>query len=124
MILWHYNIIPLLPNQLLSALHRDICHVRGGKWGIKMQGMSASMIVSYHALVLDEMEHREWQPCPKWKQIEYRGKKQLPYPAWFFPNNSANHTDDLKFNISLGMSHKQFKLHLSIVKEWEKNHGN
>lgn len=122
MILWHFNIVPLLPGNLLSALHRDLCHARGGAWGAeKTFGMAIPQIGHYHFLVVEEMVSRGWKPNLLWCDTLYRGKKIIKYPKWFIGHVCCD-SGQTFLNGHPRMTPHQFKLDLATLKQWEKEH--
>ena len=78
--LWHKDIISLLPRQQLLGQHRECCAMRGKGWGKKHAPVNyvfthhPIMLVSYHLMVMAEMEKRGYKAEPLWKNIFYRGK--------------------------------------------------
>lgn len=81
--LWHEDLIKDLPRQQLLGQHRECCALRGAGWGKKHATVDYVFthpfykLYQYHLLIMDEMESRGYQPDPKWRQVNYRGK-QLP----------------------------------------------
>lgn len=79
--LWHQDLIPVLPNSYLAALHRDVCALRGKRWGLPscrvkhLWNHPFSMLSGYHRLVIREMLRREWRPDGNWLIPGYRGKR-------------------------------------------------
>lgn len=84
--LWHPEIIPALPDSLLRALHRDICALRGVKWGLPSARVKHlwnhpfAMLSNYHKKILREMVGREWSPDTRWLIPGYRGRKRKMLP--------------------------------------------
>lgn len=76
--IWHTNIIPALPRQLLLALHRDICAIRGNSWGKCARFLTWPQLYQYHTTVMGEMERRGWKPAKVWKRPGWRGRKCAP----------------------------------------------
>ena len=79
--LWHQNLIKYLPRQQLLGQHRECCALRGAGWGKKHSVVdyvvthSAAKLVSYHFLVLKEMENRNYHRDTIWKNGNWRGLK-------------------------------------------------
>lgn len=84
--LWHPEVISALPDSLLAALHRDVCALRGKKWGCPsprvkhLWNYPISMLANYHKRVLKEMVGRGWSPDTHWLIPGYRGKKLKMLP--------------------------------------------
>ena len=84
--LWHPDILSALPDSLLSALHRDVCALRGKKWGCPSSRVKHlwnypfAMLANYHKRVLREMVARDWHPDTLWLVPGYRGKKLKMLP--------------------------------------------
>lgn len=105
--LWHSDIIPALPDKLLSVLHRDVCALRGQRWGSKSPRVKHlwnhpyGMLVQYHHRVIVEMLSREWKPNPAWLANDYRGQRLSRLPAnecgWFAAYRPIpEHTESFK----------------------------
>lgn len=79
--LWHQSLIKHLPRQQLLGQHRECCALRGAGWGRKHSVVdyvfthSPAKLVSYHFLVMEEMENRNYHPDPIWKNGNWRGLK-------------------------------------------------
>lgn len=84
--LWHVRLIRALPRGFLLAQHRDCCALRGRGWGKKsphtryVYDHSFAYLVSYHRLIIQEMVRRQWKPCLKWLNPDYRGRFADPIP--------------------------------------------
>ena len=84
--LWHQELLPFLPRAQILGQHRECCALRGKGWGRKHSvvdyvfSYSVKRLVSYHFLVLREMERRGYQPDQQWYSPEYRGKNTSPWP--------------------------------------------
>ena len=84
--LWHVRLIRALPRGFLLAQHRDCCALRGRGWGKKsphtryVYDHSFAYLVSYHRLSIQEMVRRQWKPCLKWLNPDYRGRFADPIP--------------------------------------------
>lgn len=78
--LWHQKLIPYLPRQQLLGQHRECCALRGAGWGRKHSVVDyvfthePARLVAYHALVMDEMIKRGYQPDKTWYNRNWRGK--------------------------------------------------
>ena len=79
MILWHPELLPILPHARLLSLHRDVCLLRGRGWGkggpeLRYVWLSnLASLASYHGLVMQEMERRHFKPSHSWKDVCWRG---------------------------------------------------
>ena len=96
--LWHQVLIPYLPRQQLLGLHRECCALRGAGWGRKHSVVNyvfdhePERLVAYHALVMEEMKNRGYNPDPIWKNRNWRGKvlqeqndwRDMMKCVWFF----------------------------------------
>ena len=92
--LWHQKIIPYLPRQQLLGQHRECCALRGAGWGRNHSVVNYVFehdpvsLISYHYLIMNEMEHRGYHPDKTWKLTNYRGST-LGYtdePKWHCGN--------------------------------------
>jgi uncharacterized protein (TIGR02328 family) len=78
--LWHEYLIPYLDNKRLIGQHRECCALRGKGWGRKHSTVNyvfehhASMLIQYHALVMNECRMRGFKIDEKWLDFKYRGK--------------------------------------------------
>lgn len=78
--LWHYRMIPNLDRQRLLGQHRECCALRGKGWGRKHSTVdyvfrhSRDYLVSYHFLVMTEMEKRGYHVAKEWLDPAYRGR--------------------------------------------------
>lgn len=83
--LWHQDLLPLLPRAQILGQHRECCALRGMGWGKKHSTVdyvfthSIKKLVSYHYLVLREMERRGYKPDQQWYCPEYRGRNIGPW---------------------------------------------
>ena len=83
--LWHENLLKDLPRQQLLGQHRECCALRGRGWGRPHATVdyvftySPIRLVTYHLLVMAEMEKRGYKPDQQWKNPLYRGSKQASY---------------------------------------------
>ena len=88
--LWHQKLIPLLPRQQLLGQHRECCALRGAGWGRRHSVVNyvfthtPNRLVTYHYLIMNEMERRGYHPDPIWRQTSWRGKvlEFDPSPEW------------------------------------------
>lgn len=78
--LWHPNLLPELPDRLLTALHRDLCKIRSSQWRSPTNvrtwfyALPWGSLVWYHGKVIREMQRRKWKPSAVWFDPLYRGK--------------------------------------------------
>jgi len=78
--LWHQKLIRKLPRQQLLGLHREICGMRGKGWGQNHSTVNyvwdyaTIRLITYHFMVLKEMEERGYNPNQKWWEFAWRGK--------------------------------------------------
>ncbi len=78
--LWHEALIPYLPRQQLLGQHRECCALRGNGWGRKHATVNYvfehpyGWLVSYHRIVMHEMNKRGYNPEENWDSAFYRGK--------------------------------------------------
>ena len=78
--LWHQALIPQLPRQQLLGQHRECAALRGKGWGKAhatvnyVFNYSPYTLYQYHCLVMQEMQHRGYQPNPLWFNPLYRGQ--------------------------------------------------
>ena len=86
--IWHPDILPILPRLQLLALHRELCNLRGRGWGAGSKPIlrdfhgSWGALVGYHFQVMGEMKARRtsrgtirnYRPNPKWEAKGYRGR--------------------------------------------------
>ena len=85
--LHHYALIPYLPGQTLRNLHRDICQLRGARYGTPNPQSPYvlfspwSTLLGYHAQVLQEFKARGYRFAPNWTNPNYRGKRLPPWEA-------------------------------------------
>ena len=89
----HPALIPHLPGPLLRALHRDVCSLRGRRWGCPCPGApylryaSWQQLLGYHARVLQEFRVRGYRFQAAWISPHYRGRKVKPWtPDDFTPS--------------------------------------
>ena len=89
--LWHYKLIPYLPDvktsghkklNQLGGQHRECCMMRGIGWGLNHSVVnyvwkySYFTLVAYHIInVIRELEERGFNIDINWKLSMYRGKK-------------------------------------------------
>jgi uncharacterized protein (TIGR02328 family) len=77
--LWHIDLLPDLPRQQILGQHREVCALRGKGWGKKHSTVdyvfqySYWKLFFYHLKVMQEMEHRGYNPDPIWKNAYWRG---------------------------------------------------
>ena len=77
--LWHQQLLPYLPRQQLLGQHRECAALRGNGWGRRHSVVNyvfdhpPALLVSYHLLVMAEMERRGYHPDPIWKNPNWRG---------------------------------------------------
>lgn len=78
MILYHDELIPILPRQFLLQLHRTCCGLRGRGWNRKHKKLNYVLrwehLFQYHEKVINEMKTRGYKPNNKWLDFYYRGK--------------------------------------------------
>lgn len=78
--LWHPNLLPELPDKLLTALHRDMCKIRSSQWRSPQNArtwfyaLPWGALIWYHGKVIREMQRRKWKPSAVWFDPLYRGK--------------------------------------------------
>lgn len=78
--LWHPNLLPDLPNRLLTALHRDVCRIRSSQWRSPVNtrtwfyALPWGALIWYHNRILREMQSRGWKPSSHWFDPLYRGR--------------------------------------------------
>jgi uncharacterized protein (TIGR02328 family) len=78
--LWHEDLIKKLPRQQLLGQHREASALRGKGWGKNHSTVnyvfdhSIEDLVSYHHLIMDEMESRGYNVSVEWRNPNYRGK--------------------------------------------------
>lgn len=102
--LWHYKLIPYLPdckttkNRRLNQLggqHRECCVMRGEAWGMNHKiinyvwNYSYFMLCMYHHYVMMELEKRGFIIDKKWENDFYRGKKLKVCGYKKIPGNSV-----------------------------------
>lgn len=100
--LWHEILISLLPRQQLLGAHRECCALRGKGWGRKHSTVdyvfthSPTHLITYHYLIMNEMEKRGYHPDPIWRQTSWRGNvlEWDSSPEW---NCGAEVSDFLMF---------------------------
>ena len=86
--LWHQKLIPHLPRQQLLGQHRECCALRGAGWGRKHSVINyvfdhePERLVAYHALIMEEMKNRGYNPDPIWKNRNWRGKILQEQSDW------------------------------------------
>lgn len=97
--LWHPVLISSLPRQLLLALHRDCCALRGLRWGKGnnpktrfLWNYTLQPLEFYHLLVIVEMEYRNFKPAQIWKERGYRGKKVKRTPPLYLQTSKPART--------------------------------
>lgn len=77
--LWHQSLIPYLPRQQLLGQHRECCALRGAGWGRKHATVdyvfthNPAHLITYHYIIMDEMEKRGYRPDKTWRSTNYRG---------------------------------------------------
>lgn len=77
--LWHQKLIPHLPRQQLLGQHRELCALRGNRWGKKHTTVDyvfchdPACLIAYHYLVMDEMRRRGYNPSHEWMAPCWRG---------------------------------------------------
>lgn len=83
--LWHYKMIPNLPDAQLRGQHREICALRGNGWGKKHSTVdyvfeySSAVLFYYHFLVMLELSERGVRIAPEWWKPAYRGRNCEPW---------------------------------------------
>lgn len=83
--LWSPDLLPYLPSPLLRSLHRDVCRLRGSRYGTKsplspyLKYSTWSQLIGYHAQVLREFRSRGYKTAKGWHDPYYRGRS---VPAW------------------------------------------
>ena len=86
--LWHQKLLPYLPRQQLLGQHRECCALRGAGWGRKHSVVnyvfthSPDRLVAYHALVMDEMINRGYNPDRTWYNRNWRGNTLQEQEGW------------------------------------------
>lgn len=82
--LWQPELLQALPQELLCALHRDICLMRSSAWkaprhaGSWAYNLPWGCIAWYHSRVMKEMQRRGWTPSRQWFDPCYRGRHREP----------------------------------------------
>lgn len=77
--LWHQALIPYLPRQQLLGQHRECCALRGKGWGKKHSVVdyvfihNPAKLVTYHYIIMEEMERRGYHPDRTWDNPDWRG---------------------------------------------------
>ena len=88
--LWHQKLIPVLPRQQLLGQHRELAALRGKGWGRKHSVVdyvfthSPERLVAYHALVMDEMIRRGYNPDKTWYNPNWRGSVLGEVAGWSY----------------------------------------
>ena len=88
MMLWHEQIIHLLPKNQLLGQHRECCALRGNGWNKKHKTVDYVFTYSpynlfiYHSKIMDEMEKRGYRVSREWRDKNYRGQKAESYSIW------------------------------------------
>jgi len=83
--LHHPAILPYLPSPLLRSLHRDLCSLRGQRWGTPNPTSSFiryhpwTTLLTYHAQVLQEFKARGFRFAKGWSSPYYRGRTTAPW---------------------------------------------
>ena len=86
--LLHQDLIKHLPRQQLLGQHRECCALRGKGWGKKHATVnyvfqhSPARLITYHWLVMNEMEKRGYNVCSDWGNISYRGSRLGRDETW------------------------------------------
>lgn len=81
--LWHQSLICSLPRAQLLGQHRECCALRGLGWGRKHKTVDYvfkhpyEYLLSYHKIVMLEMQKRGYDINNEWWNPYYRGKKAL-----------------------------------------------
>lgn len=76
----HPALLPYVPGSILRSLHRDVCRLRGSRWGTPNPGApyvksgTWLQLISYHAAVLTEMRSRGFRFARLWADPSYRGR--------------------------------------------------
>lgn len=80
--LWHYKLIPHLPDKQLLSQHRECCALRGKGWGKKHSvvdyvfNQNYLKLVNYHKKVMNEMIKRKFKVNNlDWYYDTFRGEK-------------------------------------------------
>ena len=79
------ELLPYIPGRLLVALHRDLCRMRGSRYGCPCPSAPYVMVrpmrylLAYHGQVLLEFRNRGYRFFEKWTDPCYRGRR---LPAW------------------------------------------
>ena len=83
----HPQILPYIPGRLLLAIHRDICRLRGSRFGCPNPGAPyttirpLSYLLHYHAQVLREFTARGYRYAQGWANPVYRGRRIAAWEA-------------------------------------------
>ena len=78
--MWHQELIEKLPREQLLGQHRECCALRGKGWGKKHSTVDyvfkykIERLVSFHKVVMEEMEKRGYNVSSEWFDCYYRGK--------------------------------------------------
>ena len=86
--LWHQLLIPYLNRQRLLSQHRELCALRGKGWGRRHATVDyvfthdPAHLVAYHALVMDEMIRRGYNPDRVWYKPQWRGSVLQEEVGW------------------------------------------
>lgn len=97
--LWHQDLIPILSDQRLLGLHREVCALRGKGWGKKHSTVDYvfthpyTNLFLYHKLVMDELAKRGFIVNYDWYFLQYRGKT-IGYDETSFTMESHDMTTD------------------------------
>ena len=81
----HPAILPYLPGPLLRSLHRDLCSLRGQRWGTPnptspfIRYHPWTTLLTYHAQVLQEFRARGFRFAKGWSSPYYRGRTTAPW---------------------------------------------
>ena len=96
--LWHYKMIPHLPQAQLMSQHRECAALRGNGWGKKHSTVdyvfnySPFKLYNYHCRVMLELSRRGVNVDLAWFNPYYRGVNCRPY----YRNELEFTPDDLK----------------------------
>lgn len=96
--LWHYKMIPHLPQAQLVSQHCEVCGARGNGWGKKHSvvdyvfNYSPLKLYNYHCRVMLELTRRGVNVDLAWFNPYYRGVNCRPY----YRNELEFEPDDLK----------------------------
>ena len=102
--LWHFKLIPYLPNNQLLGQHRECCALRGNSWNKNhfvinyIFKYNFLFLFNYHNLIILEMLKRGYKIDKKWYYLKYRGKKLGNVSLTKLPNSNLSRSFNFKKN--------------------------